>query len=414
MKLERLSAIIKTIAESESTKIKARFKKENFTRNRKMSFAEIIYYLLNPKSESTQVGINRFFRLLGKTGIHMSGQAFSKARNHFDHSPFEDMMRQAVKEEYGGNYELNTWNGYHVFAIDGSTIALPDKQELRDAFGTTGRKMNSATARVSILMDITNDWIIDARIDHCSTYERKQAHGHIERLNQLPLEAPKLIIFDRGYPAADFIRTLEENKLFFVMRCSRKWNVEIDETLSQDTLVTLSNGVVIRAVRFNLPTGEEETLITNLFDLPFLAFPDLYFMRWSIETKYDIVKNKLEIENFSGFSPNAIRQGFWVSMLLCNVVAVAKKDAGAIVQDSRKGKHNRHLYIPNVNQLIGSLKDQFVCACLLDLSEQRNERINQIICEISRSVVPIRPGRSFWRNPWPRKSKFHFNCKSNV
>jgi hypothetical protein len=233
-------------------------------------------------------------------------------------------------------------------------------------------------------------------------------------LKQLPLTAPKLIIFDRGYPSADFIRFLQENNLFYLMRCPSKWNVEVDETLSPDTLVTLSNGVTIRAVRFTLPTTEEETLITNLFDLSFHAFPDLYFMRWPIETKYDIVKNKLELENFSGYSPNAIRQDFWVSMLLCNVVSVAKKEAGIIVNNARESKENRHVYVPNINQLIGSLKDQFVVACRLPSASVRSERIDQIVLEISRSVVPVRPGRSFWRNPWPRKSKFHFNLKSNV
>lgn len=414
MRLGHITMMIKAIAESEYTKEKARFKKEYFTRNRKMKFSELVYYLLNPKGESTQVGLNRFFRLLGKTGVHMSEQAFSKARNHFDHSPFENMMRQAVSEEYCGDYELETWNGYHVFAIDGSTVALPDKQNLRKAFGTAGRKMNSATARASLLVDILHDWIVDARIDHCSVYEREQACGHIDRLNQLPLTNPKLVIFDRGYPSANFIRALEANNLFFLMRCKSKWNVKIDEALSPDTLVKLSNGVTIRAIRFTLPSGEEETLITNLFNLPFNAFPALYFMRWPIETKYDIVKNKLELENFSGFSPNAVRQDFWASMLLCNVVAVAKKDADAIVQIARKGKENRHRYVPNINQLIGALKDQFIRACLLSSPSERDQLIDQIIDEISRSVVPIRPDRSFWRNPWPRKSKFHFNLKSNV
>jgi hypothetical protein len=179
MKLERISAIIKKLAESDKTKEKARLKAKYFTRNRKMRFSDLVYYLLNPKSESTQIGINRFFRLLGKPEVHMSEQAFSKARNHFDHSPFEDMFRGAVEEEYSGTYEIQTWNGYHIFAIDGTTLALPDQQQLREVFGTSGRKKNSATAKVSLLADILNDWIIDARIDVCGTNERAQAREHI-------------------------------------------------------------------------------------------------------------------------------------------------------------------------------------------------------------------------------------------
>ncbi len=39
-----------------------------------------------------------------------------------------------------------------------------------------------------------------------------------------------------------------------------------------------------------LPSGKIETLITNLFDLDKSAFKALYFKRWPVEIKYDIVK----------------------------------------------------------------------------------------------------------------------------
>ena len=51
----------------------------------------------------------------------------------------------------------------------------------------------------------------------------------------------------------------------------------------------------LRAVRIPLESGDEELLITNLldksFDIP--TFKELYFKRWSIETKYDVLKNKI-------------------------------------------------------------------------------------------------------------------------
>jgi hypothetical protein len=42
---------------------------------------------------------------------------------------------------------------------------------------------------------------------------------------------------------------------------------------------------MVRVVKFELPGGEVETLITDLFELPEECFPKLYFMRWPIETK---------------------------------------------------------------------------------------------------------------------------------
>ncbi len=49
-----------------------------------------------------------------------------------------------------------------------------------------------------------------------------------------------------------------------------------------------------------LENGEIEYLISNVpfEDFNTIEIGDLYFQRWKIETAYDIIKNKLHIENF--------------------------------------------------------------------------------------------------------------------
>jgi IS4 transposase len=116
----------------------------------------------------------------------------------------------------------------------------------------------------------------------------------------------KLLIFDRGYPSATLIHELEKQGLSFLMRVKSKWNREIDESTTADSLIKLDEATTIRVVKFQLPSGEMETLISNLFELPVEEFPALYFKRWPIETKYDVVKNKLALENFTGYSINVI------------------------------------------------------------------------------------------------------------
>ena len=85
--------------------------------------------------------------------------------------------------------------------------------------------------------------------------------------------------------------------------------------------------VKVRIVKFTLPSGEIETLLTNLFDIDESEFKELYFRRWRIEVKYDVVKNKLEMPCFGGFSENVIMQDFWISMYLANMAAIAKNEA---------------------------------------------------------------------------------------
>lgn len=413
MKLEKICVMTRKTAEAEETKQESRTKPCYFTRTRKMSFSELVYYILHPGKESTRLGLKRFFAMIGKEENGMSEQAFSKARSHLSHWPFEKMVRETTEEEYCGE-DVRTWNGYHLFAIDGTTVALPDKPSLCEAFGGSGRKKDSATASASILYDIENDWIADAAIDPYPTPERAQAMRHILRLKELGIASQSLVLFDRGYPEAKFLAFLQANGIRFLMRCKRKWNCVVDETQNDDFTLDLKRNVSLRAIRVLLPSGESEALITNLFDLPYEQFMPLYFRRWPVETKYDILKNKLELCNFTGCSPNAIRQDFWASIHLANIVAVAKAEADQEIQASRANSENKYTYQANTTQLIGTLKDRFIFACLLQESKRRRRAIQDIILEISRAVSPVRPNRSFWRNPWPRKAKFCFNRKSNI
>ena len=69
--------------------------------------------------------------------------------------------------------------------------------------------------------------------------------------------------------------------------------------------------VNIRVVKIKLDNGTEEILFTNLTKKE--ATPEelkeLYHTRWKIETNYDRLKNKLNIENFSGHRRILIEQG---------------------------------------------------------------------------------------------------------
>ena len=132
-----------------------------------------------------------------------------------------------------------------------------------------------------------------------------------------------------------------------------------------------------------------------------------------VETKFDLVKNKLEVENFTARTVEGIKQDFFATMYLVNVAAAAKRDAKAEIDNARKDKDNKHQYQANSNELIGILKDRLISALTEEDPEKQAALINDIVKEVEQSVVPKRPNRSVPRNPHPRKSKFHHNSKSN-
>jgi hypothetical protein len=413
IKLTSLAEINRVIAEAPGTLTESRASERYFTRKRKMNFKDLLWYLLNQPKCSTQTALNRFWETLGKKGTPMSQQAFSKARDHFNHTPFEKMFRAVVEEQYSGKYDPRTWNGLMLMAVDGTHISLPAVGELREYFGVTGKGATSPTALGSVLYDVTNDMLVDAVIGSSGDSERDYAKLHLRRLGELKLTETSVVIFDRGYPSLDFIKVMPQG-LRFVMRVCKNWRKPVNEATAPDSVVTLDDGCDLRVIKFMLPSGEKETLITNMFDLPASDFPALYFKRWPVETKFDIVKNKLELENFTGRTVNSIMQDFWAAMHVTNMVAVAKHEAEELVKEQRKEKNIKYDYVPNTNQLIGSLKDKLVIACLAPNPRTRGRLLDKLIVEISRAVIPIRPGRSLPRSKYPREVNFHHNHKSNL
>ncbi|MCL1976449.1 MAG: hypothetical protein FWG61_09860 [Firmicutes bacterium] len=132
-----------------------------------------------------------------------------------------------------------------------------------------------------------------------------------------------------------------------------------------------------------------------------------------IETKYDEIKNKLAVENFSGRTVNGIMQDFFITMYMSNVVAVACREAQADVDGTRELKDNKYSYHVNVNHAIGTLKDRFILAILEPNPHIQRRKVMRILSLLAEHAVPTRPDRSKPRNHSPRRAKFRHNRKLN-
>jgi hypothetical protein len=417
MLLKLAIEILREIIQSPTTLHEARFSPKYFTRNRKLSFQDVLRFLLNPAKECLQTRIENFFEYVTKDeDATMSEQALSKARSHFNHSPFEKMANALISEEYSGRHVMPLWNGFHVFAVDGSEITLPNTKELREQFGVKGSLKDQAAASISILHDVLNGWVVDSLIDRYPINERSAAKTHVDHLCELSLSGKSIVLFDRGYPSRDLVEYLSNTNLFYVFRCQKSWLSAVENAPLGDSIVKVCDTLSARVIKLILPTGEVETLLTNLLDLPESEFKSLYFMRWGIESEFDTIKNKIQFENFSGYSKNAVLQDFWVSITLANIIAIAKNEAGKSLQEKCKGKSNKNPQAPNVSQLVASLKNRFVTVVNLPTAELRDIGLNRLIKRISRAYTSIRKGedRGHKRKTHAKKRQYPMNKKSNI
>jgi hypothetical protein len=230
-------------------------------------------------------------------------------------------------------------------------------------------------AQRPVLCDVVNRIVIDAQIEPLSAGERALGIRHSTRLSEISGVVNPLILADRGYPSAEFIQDMIDRKFKFLLRVKSKFNVEIDRRNESGGIVEIKRKgfetIKVRVIKVEIEEttkdGTEiyiETLITNLFDKELTpeVFKELYNKRWGIETEYDLLKNKMEIENFSGIKLHSIKQDFFKCMINANVSSLVCWDKQEGLEKAQLGKRAMHLYKANMNEVIGKVK-LFCHAC---------------------------------------------------
>jgi hypothetical protein len=399
--------------------LSVRRRAKDFSRYRKMGFSDIISCMLNFFKKDAQIEVDEFMQNIKRTDIIMSEQAFLKARQKILPEAFTILNDILVKDVYLKPEYYYTYKGFRLLAVDGTVLTLNNTKIMQEAFGgIETQSSKNAAAQASCIYDIENGVILHSIIDSYKSDERKMAIKHIENLDRLGYRND-LILFDRGYPSTDLISKLTEKNIKFVMRVSSCFLKQINEFIGQDGIVKIKVGkkdIDIRIINVDLKTGEVEKLNTNVFDESFTPsdFKELYFKRWGIETRYDFLKNKLEIENFTGDSKLTVEQDFYASIYLANLCELTKACSDELIQAENASKNLKRDYKTNQKRLIAKLKNNLIKIVAEDDMSKKGVMLNQLIDEIHKKPVAITPDRSFPRVKKGSTIKFPKNKKRTL
>ena len=119
--------------------------------------------------------------------------------------------------------------------------------------------------------------------------------------------------------------------------------------------------ITLRFVRVYLDTGEMEVLVTSLldentYDTEF--FKKLYARRWGIETFYGTIKGRLNLENFTGKSVEAILQDFHATIFISALESLITEDAQEHLDQKQTQKNNEHPQRVNKAVSFNAIKNQ--------------------------------------------------------
>jgi len=389
----------------------------SFTRNRKLPFAKVVLFMMSLVKKSLQIELHTFMQRASKQHKSITNSAFNQARMKINPALFKHFISSMNKEFYSDNDErVILWNGFRLLSCDGSTITLPLTKELKKKYGFTVNQYKSDVliARTSLLYDLENEIILDGILSPFSTGERELALTQIKRLEKSGYK--ELLLLDRGYPSYDIIYQLNKLSVHYVMRVKVSFSRVIKDFVESglmeiktqiepgknakllNKLYKKNKPIEVRLIKVVLESGEIELLMTSLMDkknTPISVFKELYFKRWGIETLYDKLKNKLLIEQFTGYSETSILQDYYCTLFLSNIQSLLTSEANE-KREQTNTKQRKYEYKINTNLSIGFIKTKLVELFL----EESNEE--EILIELEKlfvkNVIPIRPKRSFERN----------------
>lgn len=390
-------------------------KKGAFTRNRKLSYLSVFLTILDVGRETLQI---KLCRLLPKMKCEeCSQQAFSKARGNMDHTAFKELFDFLV-ENANNDPDMCTTEeipGYLVLAIDGSKVALPNLPEFREKYFTTGSGATSPTALISTVVSVTDGRIVDAVwSEKCD--ERKCARHHMDVLDKYFGDGKTVVmlLMDRGYPSDEFLKDIVDRKFAFCLRCKNRMNSELAALPEvYDGEYTFPSGVKVRCVRFPLDSGETETLVTSDWNMSVEELKRLYFRRWASEKEYLTIKNRLELENFTGKTENSVLQDFWATMCADQLLWLCEFEVNPLIADDRVDKDNKYQYKMNRSMFVATMKDKLIETIYCPYERKQKLLYNKMLDDARKHVIPIKPGRKTPRAKNKRKTEYSFNNKHN-
>jgi hypothetical protein len=390
---------------------------ESFTRNRKLPFQTVVSMILRMVKTSIQIACNWLGAFMNTDPV--SKQAFSQARQRLHHTAFREAHADGLRVVYTTAPKSGLWKGYRLIGADGSTLRLPESEELAREFGRWKTKADVAPsppmARISEYTDMTTKLVLSGRIAPCSTSEEELAKEQLKEVVTIMrkyAQEKMLFVYDRGYPSEEFIQLHIDFGVDFLFRVPKNLNREIKKIYkSQESehFLLIEKWPMLRVIQFNLSSGEREILLTSLSNYHAFSEEELssvYHGRWSsMEEGYKRQKVTMQMENFSGKTAEAIKQEYWATLTVGNLI-----EMGCIEIEGYwiPGK----LPSRQVNRSIvfGSTRDLTMATILQMIPLESHSRQFEKIAR--RSMMKVRPNRTFSRSKVGQPKNHHVYRRS--
>ena len=406
-----------------------------FTRHRKIALSDLLLQMLNRQGKTQWAELEEYFDVMAP----VSDKGFFQARMKFNPEAIHVMANEYIANVYD-NYDgsMKKWNNLLVLAIDGSKCIVPNTKENLEFFGTHegNGSVQPAMALVSTLHDSLNNLKLDLQVDSITGSEQELAAKHIDHFCDNYTQKA-VFTFDRGYVSIKLIDQIISRDQYFLLRTKKndykKYFDQIavgeDKVLNMtfDRVTTneyrnerqfrqhlMNTTYKLRFAKVVIGKDEEEndvveTLITNLPRDQFSTedLKDCYWCRWDTETSYNRLKNRMKMEEFSGYKRELILQDFYADMWVYNIVSL--KIIRANERKPIEQTNGEYTISRNFNKAVGTIKRLFLKVLTAPTAEERESALKKIDTNIESNLIWVKTeNRVFEREKAVNKSAMSY------
>lgn len=386
---------------------------KDFTRKRKLHFKTIIEMIMGMGGGSLSKEIFKWFDYAEDT---VSVSAFVQQRNKIKYEAlnfiFKTMVNRCDKHLL--------FNGYRLFAIDGSDLRLPTNKTdpfsfIKNDDETKGYNL----LHLDTLYDLLQHVYIDASIQ--SKIGMNEHKALVNMIDRSDISDKVIVIADRGYESFNNIAHFQEKGWHYIIRSKESYGIKYTtpdaDTFDIDTTITLTRrqtketralmeknpekyrwihphttfdyihprenkmyDLPIRIVRIKISDTLSETILTNLprNEFPSEIIKELYKLRWIIETSFKELKYNIGLASMHSKKQNLIFQEIFAKLTVYNVISMITY----LQRNIPDGKR------------INFAKSVAICIRFITgkLSEESLQKI------LSKFLSPVRLGRTFPRS----------------
>lgn len=376
-------------------KEKFRTKVTAFTRKRKLQIEDCIMILLNKKSRNMQTELDEYFEIKGAEGV--SRQGFAKARENLLPEGILALNKSIIDDFEVQNTDKKLFKNHRIFSVDGSYIALPNSKQALEEYGfsTNQNEQKRAKALAMTIYDSLNKLTIHAALFKKNDAEKVRIFDFVAYLKEQNY-SNTILALDRGYPSFKLMDYIQKNEYKYAIRVQSNFSKITSAATSPDSQVTAQfkeNGIKktvnFRVVNIQLSSGITQKLVTNLgeeFSIDDIKY--IYQKRWGIETSFDVLKNKICLESFTGETKYAILQDFYAAIIIQNMASFAYQEQTKIIKSHPKKQ-------PNMTKIIGDIKKNLIKVFLTGCAFKKAFHALFVKKHILKYAVSSLPNRTF-------------------